>query len=522
MSIEKIDQAADILQLLEDRIISNLMYMIWQSRKDLQNAFDIGTYKGQKEFCQWYDVSVLREYGIAPNNHEKSAGMTEGQSTQTLSPQQIPLHIRLMECESTVGRISRFLPKPLRKIGKGIWLRLLVAAAHRAGQSNGNKDLGNNHPELSTQSILGTSGANLIGYAHAELGMGEHVRMTAAALATTDIQFGVVNFNVGVASRQKASLDHGELSKSNNYRANIFHVNADQVLKTYCHLGRNFFNNRYNILYPFWELAKWPDEWVSVLEIVDEVWAPSRFIQQAIASRTTVPVEYMPVCVTLPSLGQFDRHYFGLPENRYLFLFTFDFFSFIERKNPFAAIRAFKKAFPDRSTKVGLVIKVMNGNTRDKNWIRMMELIDKDHRIIVLNQTMNRQEILGLYAVTDCFVSLHRSEGFGRGPAEAMYLKKPVIVTNYSGNTDYTLSDNSCLVDYQLIPVGQEEYIFGEGQVWADPDIEQAAWYMQKLFEDSVYRENVAERGANLIHTKYSPESIAKYYTNRLRKLDLS
>ena len=45
--------------------------------------------------------------------------------------------------------------------------------------------------------------------------------------------------------------------------------------------------------------------------------------------------------------------------------------------------------------------------------------------------------MLSLMASVDCFVSLHRSEGFGLGMAQSMYLGKPVIATGYSGNMDF-------------------------------------------------------------------------------------
>ena len=365
-------------------------------------------------------------------------------------------------------------------------------------------------------------GANLIGYAHAELGMGEHVRMSAAALKCTDVEFAVVNFNVGVASRQEATLDHGHIAPDNPFAANIFHVNADQMFVAYRHLGHDFFINRYNIGYWAWELAKCPDEFRAAAHMVDEIWAPSRFIQQAFAEGSDIPVEYMPLCVTLPEFKRLDRRRFGLPERACIFLYTFDFFSYLERKNPFAAIRAFKLAFPERRSDVCLVLKIMNGKDDSPLWRHMMELIDADPRIVVINQTLSRSEVLALLDVCDSFVSLHRSEGFGRGPAEAMYLGKPVIVTNYSGNTDFTLVDNSCLVEYTLVPVEEGQYPFHHGQEWADASIEHAAWHMNKLHSDSSYAREVGAKGRAYILENFSQEKIGARYESRLKQLALA
>jgi len=365
-------------------------------------------------------------------------------------------------------------------------------------------------------------GANLVGYAHAEIGMGEHVRMSAAALENTAVQFGVVNYNVGVASRQAARLEYGEIVSGNPFAANIFHVNADQMFVAYRHLGDRFFSNRYNIGYWAWELAKCPAELRSASKIMDEIWAPSRFIQQAFGEGADIPVEYMPLCVVLPEFERLGRRHFGLPGQAFVFLYAFDFLSFLDRKNPFAAIRAFKLAFPDRRSESCLVLKVINGKDESPLWANMIQLIDGDPRIVVINRTMNRSEVLALFETSDCFLSLHRSEGFGRGPAEAMYLGKPVIVTNYSGNTDFTLADNSCLVDFKLIPVEEGQYPCHQGQQWADADVEHAAWYMKKLHADSAYASDVGARGRAYIHENFNQRAIGAIYESRLKKLGLA
>jgi glycosyltransferase involved in cell wall biosynthesis len=178
-------------------------------------------------------------------------------------------------------------------------------------------------------------------------------------------------------------------------------------------------------------------------------------------------------------------------------------------------------AFPDRKSEVCLVLKVMYGDSDSAAWRRLLELIDGDPRVRIINRTMSRSEMLALLAVSDCFVSLHRSEGFGRGPAEAMYLGKPVIATNYSGNTDFTLADNSCLVDFTLIPVQEGQYPFHAGQQWADADVEQAAWYMQKLQADPAFSRDLGERGRAFIHDHFNARVIGAKYESRLRKLGL-
>jgi FkbM family methyltransferase len=362
-------------------------------------------------------------------------------------------------------------------------------------------------------------GATLIGYAHAELGMGEHVRMQAAAMASTSVQFGIVNFEVGVTVRRQAPLQHGLLLNDNPFTANVFNINADQMLVAYCHLGYEFFANRYNVGYWAWELAKCPPTFLPVTGVVDEVWAGSRFTRDGFAETLRVPVEYMPECVTLPEFIPLPRSHFGLPGDAFIFLYTFDFLSYVERKNPYAAIKAFKLAFAQEKSNVCLVLKVMNGNEKSQQWAKLKELIDEDPRVAIINQTLSRAEVIALINTSDCFVSLHRSEGFGRGPAEAMYLGKPVIATNYSGSTDFTLPDNSCLVNYTLIPVEAGQYPFGAGQVWADADVEHAAWYMKKVLANVGFRRDLGAKGQAYIRENFSPRAIGRNYERRLKRL---
>ena len=116
----------------------------------------------------------------------------------------------------------------------------------------------------------------------------------------------------------------------------------------------------------------------------------------------------------------------------------------------------------------------------------------------------------------DCYVSLHRSEGYGLTIAEAMLIGKPVITTGYSGNLDFTTDETALLVDYKLIPVEQGDYPYANGEMWAEPDIEQAGDYMKKLVMDTNFACSFAKKGQELIRTSFSIESIGERYKNRL------
>jgi glycosyltransferase involved in cell wall biosynthesis len=208
-----------------------------------------------------------------------------------------------------------------------------------------------------------------------------------------------------------------------------------------------------------------------------------------------------------------------LPEKAFLFLYVFDFGSHLERKNPMAAIEAFSKAFELSDDRVRLVIKVSYADKRKSDFNKLLEIASKDPRIIIINKILSREEMYGLINSCDSYISLHRSEGFGLGMAEAMYLGKPVIGTAYSGNMDFMNVENSYLVDYTLSSVPEGAYPFWQNQVWADPDIESAAQGMAKIFDDIEFRLSIAEKGQKTIKEKHSFDYVGSLMSARLDEI---
>jgi glycosyltransferase involved in cell wall biosynthesis len=363
-------------------------------------------------------------------------------------------------------------------------------------------------------------GVNLVGYAEGVLGMGEHVRMSALAMQAAKVPSGIVNFTLGLGRRREAVELDLPVLRYPRHRCNLFHVNADQMPRTYSHLGGTFFKSRYNIGYWAWELARWPAQWVPTLGTVDEVWAPSRFVREAVAAATEKPVLWMPLCVELPSPKAMRRSEFGLSADDYVFVFTLDCHSYFERKNPAAVVRAFKTAFP-REERARLIIKGMNAQICANDWRKLIEEAASDERILLIDRTWNRCRVIALLDCCDAYVSLHRSEGFGRGPAEAMLLGKPVIVTDYSGTTDFCRQDNALLVKYSLVAVETGSYVGAAGQVWADPSIEHAARHMRALFNDRTLGPRIGAKGRKTISEEFSASAIGRHYRARLSDLSV-
>ena len=169
------------------------------------------------------------------------------------------------------------------------------------------------------------------------------------------------------------------------------------------------------------------------------------FVADAVRRSTSKPVHKIPPPIDVTLSRPYQRSEFGLPADVYMFLFSFDFNSFAKRKNPEGAIAAFRQAFDLARRDGALVVKTINGTIRPEKLSEMHDLVGGDARIILVDEFFSREQVFGLQSVVDAFVSLHRSEGFGLGLAESMYLGKPVIGTAHSGNLEFIDRDNSCL-----------------------------------------------------------------------------
>jgi len=354
----------------------------------------------------------------------------------------------------------------------------------------------------------------LIGYAGLVSGRAEDLRMSALALSRH--------------GRQWAALDrlNGEITLEDGRRLsafatppriNLMHLNADTAFFDYLFLRERGIERAYTIGCWAWELVKFPDEWRSSFEFVQEIWVASRFTSEAIAPAATKPVFLMPPAVAIPAPepGR-QRADFGLPDDRFLFYFSFDFRSYVSRKNPLATLAAFRRAFPRRDTPVGLVLKTIGSDWKPEDRDGLTEAIRGDPRIFVIDQELARPRAIALLALSDCFVSLHRSEGFGRGPAEAMLLGKPVIATDYSGTRDFATPQTALLLGCGLVPVGEHEYPGAVGQMWAEPDIGEAAAAMRRIAGDPSLTERLGRAGRTRICELYDPSVVGARYLERL------
>lgn len=362
----------------------------------------------------------------------------------------------------------------------------------------------------------GAIGVNVVGYLAAESGIGESARSMLRIVKAAGLPVAPINFKVGNLSRMHESIP-GVAATEHLHAVNLFHINADQMPIARDHLGASLFEGRYNIGYWAWELQEFPDAWVPAFDLVDEVWVPSAFCQQAIAVKSPVPVLRVPHSVEAPPVVP-DRARYGLAAGDVAFFAMCDVLSVPERKNPLGVAEAFRAAFPGHEA-ARLFIKIGNLEFQPDLKARLADLVRADPRIALVEGYLARGDLWTLMASIDCFVSLHRAEGFGLGMAEAMACGKAVIATPWSGNADFTRAQNALLVDYALVELARDLGPYRRGQVWAEPDVASAAQAMRQVAESPALREHLGRRGAATVARELSPAALAPLVETRLRAI---
>lgn len=288
---------------------------------------------------------------------------------------------------------------------------------------------------------------------------------------------------------------------SNNLLINILIGNPEFF---YHHqvIGKLNLINSYIIGFWFWELEDIPKRWLNSYGLIDEVWVCTNFMEKQLRELANKVVK-IPFFVDIQSFSLKNKSELKVPRDKFIFLFSFDFLSYYHRKNPEGLVQAFLEAFENDSS-VLLIIKSRNGKYQKKYMNRLLNMINSHQNIEFRDINYTRDENLSLIKHCDCFVSLHRAEGLGLHLAEAMALSKPVIATNYSGNLEYMNKNNSLLIDYELLPVG-DRYAFSTKSYWAEPNIKHAAKLMRLIYSNKKLRKQLSHSAQKDLKSNTKP-----------------
>lgn len=360
-------------------------------------------------------------------------------------------------------------------------------------------------------------GLNVTGYLHGELGIGESARLMVQALATTDVRYSTISVGRHLQSRQATEL--GRLAGApQRFDLTLLCVNADQTgaaLDTEPDLLRS----RYRIGMWYWEVEDFPATMHGGFGHVDEVWVASDFVRDAVARHTSLPVVTVPPPLPQASAPtSLSRADLGLPEDRPVVLFSYDYLSTAERKNPVGAVEAFRRAFAPGEGPV-LVLKSINADKRVGDAERLRLRVADEPDVVLMDTYLSADARDALVQHCDAYLSLHRSEGLGLTIAEAMAYGKPVVATGYSGNLQFMTPENSFLVPWTPTRIPEHCEPYPAGSRWAEPDLDAAAAALRTVVDDPALATARGQRAAYDIRELHSPQVAGARIAARLTEI---
>jgi glycosyltransferase involved in cell wall biosynthesis len=359
-------------------------------------------------------------------------------------------------------------------------------------------------------------GVDVLGFFSAEHGVGEASRVITHSLRSVGVMVSTIDYTDTESRREHSFLTENE----SQYKVLLTSINSDQLIAAHHRIEPDFFNDRYVIGQWFWELEESPSWFSDAYPYVNELWAPSRFIESMLIRSVPerIHVEYVPLPVHAPEIDvTLNRQYFGL-DDRFMFLFVFDFMSVMKRKNPLGLIEAFTQAFSDGNGPQ-LVIKTINGDKRPLEYETLGAAISAQSGVTLIDKYFTKIETATLTSLADCYVSLHRSEGLGLTMSEAMALGVPVIATGYSGNLDFMNGENSLLVPSSQVAVGEGAEGYSPHAMWVEPDISAAASHMRDVYQNKQQAREMGERGKMNILGSLTIERSGAIMKSRLEKI---
>lgn len=464
-------------------VITRLALILYRRRDDLQRAFPDPLGEDQAAFAHWFCNRGASEFEL---------------HADLVAPVRSSLRLRAR----LAARLRRWTApsrKP-RQIGA-------VSAALAAPVSAPAETFAPGPRKL---------GVNLAGYLSMDTGVGQAGRGSRAALERLGIETAEVHFDQDLWGKQiQRRIAQPEGAP---FPITLLHANADETPRVLGHLPTAATSGGHVIGCWYWELSHFPIGLASSFDFVHEIWAPSRFCEAAFRPLSPVPVRWVPPCVPALQAGP-RKSQFGIDPNRFTFLVCFDVRSIPERKNPLGAVTAFRRLLAEEPSRpTSLLIKVTGAEARP-DWIAALREAARGLPVEVRTDSLSREDTDGLIASADALVSLHRSEGLGLLPLEALYLGKPVIATEYGGLTDFFDQETGFPVDYNLVRLEKDLGPYPTGAVWAEPDLDHATAQMRLVLQQPLEATRRAAVGRRRVDALYSVDAAARRYAQEFDRL---
>ncbi len=402
---------------------------------------------------------------------------------RTRTPKDVGILIQVNPVLHVLRRIWRWLPMPhgLRGIVVPLLHRFLEQQRRRTP------------PPLPIDEIR-PGGLYVAGMLNAALGLGEAARLHLQAFTAAGIEAQPIDLSDVFVRRDFDHSDDATLMRGGGVI--VLEFNAPETINALAEIGASMYRKRMLIGVWHWELPVLPPEWRAAAGYLHEIWTSSQFCAEAIRRSVDVPVRVVPIPPAPIAAGP-GRAAFDIGPDVFVCLNAFDMRSSLARKNPLAAVRAFKAAFGS-SSRALLILKSHSIDPQHPSYQELRREIDGVGNIRLIEEVWSRQHMHHCLQCCDAVISLHRAEGYGLLMAEALSYGIPSVATGWSGNLDFLNDGNAMLVRHDLVPVDDPQGIYPAlpGAVWAEPDIQDAARKLRMLSEDPALARRLGDAGA--------------------------
>lgn len=458
--------------------LPRLLHVLWALWPALRDRFDTECAESCAEYLAWYRLVGPTCLAVAPRLPPACMILTEQPTRREgwMTDGHAPPRVVVAAAAAPDGR------PPVLDLGQR--RRLIAWFAANRDHAIPPPTLPPDTPEPLPRAVphtgLDPRGVNLVGFARAEMGIGEDVRAMSGALDAAGVRHCVIDILPQSGARLGDGSLRARVAASPRYATTVFCMTAIDAARVYLQDGPALFAAAVRVGAWAWELPSFPDDLVATYDLVDEIWAHTAYMAASYRANAPIPVRLMPASVALPPALALTAA--GRPvRRRFTAVYQFDPNSYFARKNPLGAIAAFRRAFPAEDRAARLLLRVNGILDEWQEAAALRAACAADPRISIHEGTLSRRAMLRLLAGADVFISPHRAEGFGRNLAEALLLGLPVLATGFSGNTDFLLPTEQ--VRWRARGVGEGDYPFGDGQWWAEPDTDDLATRLAVLAE---------------------------------------
>jgi glycosyltransferase involved in cell wall biosynthesis len=354
----------------------------------------------------------------------------------------------------------------------------------------------------------GVNGVNIVGFLTAATGLGSAARSTGSAFARMGVKVAHLDLSDRIQTGRVSDVPSDVQGVP--FDTTIFHINPEELIGYAPDSLAYRIGTGWNVGFFFWETDRIPETWIAGISAVDEIWVGSTFVADSFKQITSKPVRIVGLPVEPSGTTRSRRS----GDSVFTVSYVADLGSGAERKNPVAAVRAFRRAFGDDPSETRLVMKL--GNLDRNPGIRaQLGAAAEGMPVEIVEGYVSRERVRALIEDSDVYLSLHRSEGLGLTLLEAMEMGVPVVATGYGGNTDFMTSDSGRLVNFRIVEAGQDAgpYI---GHRWAEPDIDHAALHLRELQADPELRMEIGARGRSIVAADYSVDVFAARVTQAI------